>query len=377
MPLTLKTPREIDAMSNAGRVCSSILEQLAIAALPGVTSLQLDKLARQLIADAGAVAILDGYTAASTREPYPGVVCVCINEEIVHAPPSHRIIRDTDLVTLDLSIAFEGWCADAALTLAMPEAPDESRRLFTTTRECLHGAIASMAPGVRWSDIAALIREHARAAGLKPIARYVGHGIGRTLHEPPRLPIVEAEIAAWLQAEGDLILRPGMVITVEPILTTGSAESVELDDGWTALTADRAPAAHEERTLAVTADGIRDLTPVRALDLQLVGGTPLTFSVRAAGWSGRFGYPPPGSSPGAYWSRMGKQDDKFTFEGTVVEALPNAMFKVRLPNEQKTEVLAYVAGKMRVNYIRILPGDRVTVEISPYDLSKARITFRH
>lgn len=263
MPLTLKTPREIDAMSNAGRVLSSLLEQLAIASLPGVTTTQLDRLARQLIKDAGAVAILDGYQPVHPRPPFPGALCVCINEEIVHAPPTDRIIRDRDLVSLDISISVEGWCADAAITIPMPAADDGARLLATVTRECLHGAIAAMAPGVRWSDIAALIREHASRASLTPVGRYVGHGIGRQLHESPRLPIVESEVRAWIAEQGDLILRPGMVLTVEPILTEGDAQALELDDGWTAVTQDRTRTAHEERTVAILCSGCVDLTPVR------------------------------------------------------------------------------------------------------------------
>lgn len=264
MSLTLKTPREIDAMSNAGRVCSTLLEQLAIAAVPGATSVQIDRLARRLIADAGAVPILDGYVPAPGRPPFPGAVCVCINEEIVHAPPSPRIIREGDTVTLDLSVSVNGWCADAAITVTMPGAAPEHAALAAATRECLAGAIAAIGPGVRWSDIAALVREHAGRAGLRPLARYVGHGIGRKLHEAPRLPIVEAEVDAWRHSDGELIFRPGMVLTVEPILTPGDARTLELDDGWTAVTEDRTRTAHEERTIAILASGTRDLTPVRA-----------------------------------------------------------------------------------------------------------------
>lgn len=276
MALPLKTPREIDLMSNAGRVLSRLLDQLSIAALPGAATRQIDALARRLLHDAGARAVLDGYTSGPSRPPFPGAICVCIDEEIVHAPPGDRIIRPDSLVTLDLSISVDGWCADAALTVPMPDADAAARALASAARECLRGAAHAMAPGVHWSDIAALIREHAAAAGFTPVGRYLGHGIGRQLHEPPRLPIVEDEVRLAIEQYGDLILRPGMVLTLEPILTEGDARCVELDDGWTAVTQDRSRTAHEERTFAISCSGCTDLTPLEAADLPIVGGRPLT-----------------------------------------------------------------------------------------------------
>lgn len=261
MPITLKTPREIDHVSDAGRVLSRVLDRLVVAAVPGVTTRLLGDLAERLIIDEGAESVLKGYTTGPHRPPFPGAVCLCVNEEVVHAPPSARRLRDGDILTIDLSLRYRGWCADAARSVVVgAAATDDHARLARVTAECLAGVAACMTPGVRWSDVAALAREHAAREGLRCVGRYVGHGIGRSLHEAPRLPILDDEVAAWVRDAGDLVLRPGMVLTIEPILTPGDGRTVELADGWTVVMADGSPAAHEERTLAIVPGRCFDLT---------------------------------------------------------------------------------------------------------------------
>lgn len=261
MAIPIKSPDEIDAMRAAGRVLWRILGEVLNLCRLGTSSRDLNAAAHNAIRAAGAEPILLGYTQHGLP-PFPGASCICINEEALHAPPSPRILRAGDIVTVDIALRIGGWCADAARSSIVPgdpgaappgATPESIGRLLGATRRAIDAAIAAMAPGARWSAVAQAVGAIASSDGFSLIPAYSGHGIGRVLHEPPR---------AWSarhpdpdRPERDFILRPGMVVTVEPILTSGRPETIVLDDGWTVLTADRAPVCHEERTIAITRGG--------------------------------------------------------------------------------------------------------------------------
>lgn len=255
MAISLRSTAEIDAIAHAGAVLWKVISAVAAAARPGVSTHELDQLAEQLLHDAGARPILKGYTSGNAP-PFPACSCLSINDEVVHAVPGPRVLQLGDALTVDLAASVDGWCADAARTVLMPGTDDRTARLAQAASQALATAISLVRPGVQWSTIAARVAADARAAGFTLVRGYDGHGIGRALHESPR---------AWLHDAApptppDFTLWPGMVFTIEPVLTMGSGLVRTRPDGWTVETADGSRAAHEERTVAVTFDGRRVLT---------------------------------------------------------------------------------------------------------------------
>lgn len=255
MPVPLRSPDEIDSIGRTGRLLWSALGQVIDAIRAGQTSREVESRARRALALHGLEPLLEGYRAGASP-PFPGVACVCINEEAVHAVPSGRIIRDGDLVTIDLAGRFSDWCADAARSVIVGADSQGHAVLHDATCKALDAALCRIGPGVRWSEVAAGAATAAEGFGFRLVRGYDGHGIGRDLHEAPRAALAALDTAA----PHDFVLRPGMVITIEPVLTSGSARVVTLDDGWTVVTADRAPSCHEERTVAVVRGGRRVLT---------------------------------------------------------------------------------------------------------------------
>ncbi len=268
MAIPLRSPDEIECLSRAGRLCWSILDQLADACRAGVMTRDLDALASSAISQAGAQPLFLGYRAHDGRTPFPASVCVSINEELVHGIPGERLLRAGDVVSIDLGLSLDGWCADAARTVLIPPVTHEHATLHAGLLDLLAATIASMAPGLRWSEIVAAAGERARETGLTLVEPYAGHGIGRALHEPPRAPLLNAapDQAQSLPAAQDFVLRPGMVLTVEPIAVRGSGSALTASDGWTVLAADRAVGCHEERMVAIVRGGSRMLTaaPIRS-----------------------------------------------------------------------------------------------------------------
>jgi methionyl aminopeptidase len=260
-------------MRAAGRELWKILDALLALCIPGRSSMDLRREAHRRILASGAEPILLGYTQGGLP-PFPGPVCICINEEVVHAPPSARVLRPGDVVTIDLAIRAGGWCADAARSIVVTAEPlagraqahsgaqhDQAARLVAAAQNAADAGVAAMQAGARWSSVADAMGRVAADAGLVLIPGYSGHGIGRELHELPRAwSLRPAPPDGPGNPNPDFTLRPGMVLTLEPILTTGRAETILLDDGWTVLTADRAIVAHEERTVAITRSGPLVLT---------------------------------------------------------------------------------------------------------------------
>jgi methionyl aminopeptidase len=270
--LTLRTPREIDRIAAAGSVVARALDAAEHACAPGVTTLQINEAVAGVLRDAGAESLFRGYLQKGAP-PFAGEACISVNEGVVHGLPGGRPIAPGDLVTVDVGARLGGWCADAARSLLVPGGPDDAlaARLIEATRTILEHAAACMAPGRRWSEVGLELEELARETGFGIVTEYVGHGIGRELHEPPKAP------AYWTGFVGpDFVLEPGLVLAIEPILTSrpGTAEDLTrqgglpawrtpvrgLDDGWTIVTADGCLACHEEHVVAVAPGGGRILT---------------------------------------------------------------------------------------------------------------------
>lgn len=264
MAIPIRTPDEMRRLEAAAASVTRVVERAAMFVRPGLRTIDLDAYIRTLIDAEGGVAILDGYTGGGSGPGFRGAACLCLNEEVVHAPPGDRIIRDADLLTIDVSLRLDGWCGDAAITLPMAKTGERRRRLAHAARRAVSAGTRASTCGTAWSSVARAVQKAAEADGVRLISGYCGHGIGRELHEPPRLPLAAGELERWLAERGDLVLRPGIVFTIEPIVTEGDARTIELDDGWTVVTADRSDTAHEERMLGISRSGTHNFT--EALD---------------------------------------------------------------------------------------------------------------
>jgi methionyl aminopeptidase len=250
--IVLKSPREIELMRAAGRILAGVVDMLAATVKPGMSTLEIDEEVEAFIARAGARAAFKGYRG------FPATVCVSINEEVVHGIPSpHRRLKEGDIVGLDLGCIVEGYYADRAFTMAIGEIPDRVQTLLDVTRESLDRAVALCRPGRRLSDVSHAVQAHVEAHGFGVVRAFVGHGIGRSLHEDPQIP-------NFGEPGRGPVLKQGMVLAIEPMVTMGTWEVRVLDDGWTAVTADGSLAAHFEHTVAVTDAGPDVLTGAAA-----------------------------------------------------------------------------------------------------------------
>jgi methionyl aminopeptidase len=253
--IELKTPGEIAAIRAAGRVVAAILTAVREMAAPGVSPAELDALARDLIEDAGAVSSFLGYHPRFAPMPYPAVICASVNDAVVHAIPGPEPLASEDLLSVDLAVHLDGWCADAAISMIVGDPADpRDLALIDATDRALVAGIAAAQPGARLGDVAHAIGTTGRAAGFGLLADHGGHGIGRSMHEAPHVPNEG-------RAGRGLTLRPGLVLAIEPMLVAGGGDGYRHDrDGWTLRTADGSRAAHAEHTIAVTENGPLVLT---------------------------------------------------------------------------------------------------------------------
>ena len=246
--ILLKSPRELALMRKAGHVLAAVTERLTAWVEPGLSTQEIDEEVENFIRTRGAAPAFKGYRG------FPATICVSINDEVVHGIPSpRRRIKEGDIVGLDLGCIVEGYYADCALTLAVGEVAPRVRELLDVTRDSLARAVAACWPGRRLSDISHAVQQHVEAHGFAVVRQFVGHGIGRDLHEDPQVPNF-GEPGRGPQ------LKPGMVLAIEPMVTMGSWEVRVLEDRWTAVTVDGSLAAHFEHTVAITKDGPRVLT---------------------------------------------------------------------------------------------------------------------
>jgi len=256
MAIRIKKPGEIEKMRQAGRLVRMVLDRLNEMAAPGVRTEELDAEAERLCRSHGATCLFKGVPGRGRAGPFPGNVCVSLNEQVVHGIPSRREIRDGDLVSVDFGVRLDGWCGDAAETFLVGDVAPEARRLSDVTRNALEIAVQMMRPGERWSNIARAMQEYVEDEGFSVVREFVGHGIGSEMHEEPKVPnFVSRELLTR-----DIVLAEGMALAVEPMVNLGSPAVECAADGWTIVTRDRLPSAHFEHTLATTADGADVLT---------------------------------------------------------------------------------------------------------------------
>jgi methionyl aminopeptidase len=237
-----KSWAELQKMHRACRIVIDALQELADAAAPGMTTKELDKIARERIQREGAKPAFLGYLG------YPATLCISINEEVVHGIPGKRKIKDGDIVSLDLGCVVDGFYGDSARTIGVGKVSAEAARLMRVTEESLHAGIATCHPGKRVGDIGHAVQEHAEANGYSVVRQFVGHGIGTKLHEAPQVPNYGPP--GRLER-----LVPGMCLAIEPMVNLGGPDVRVLDDGWTAVTEDGKLSAHFELSVAITEHG--------------------------------------------------------------------------------------------------------------------------
>jgi methionyl aminopeptidase len=259
MPIIVKSRHDIDMMRRAGQAGCEILAKMRTAAVAGVTTAELDELARVEIAKIGARAMSKNYPTYKPGEGFPGHTCISVNEEVVHGIPGPRRLKDGDVVTLDLALSLNGFCCDTATTVPVGKISPSWQKLLDVTKETLALAIGNMRPGRRWSDVARLMQHYVEKHGFNVVREFVGHGIGREMHEEPKVP----NFVTFEQMRGDFELRKGMTLAVEPMVVMGRRDVVLLNDGWTVVTQDKQPAAHFEHTVAITESGVEILTDGR------------------------------------------------------------------------------------------------------------------
>ncbi len=247
--ILLKTPFQIERIRKAGRIAARVLRACKEAIEPNRTTAQsLDQLAERLVLEMGGFPAFKGYRM------FPGTLCVSINEQIVHGLPDERILKEGDLVTLDIGVFYEGFCCDTAITVIVGHTDYQRKRLVRFTEEALYKGIEQARPGNTTGDISSAMEAHVKSGGFKPARGLAGHGVGRFVHEMPDIP-------NWdMQPKQGTPLQEGMVLAIEPMIVMGDPEVEMSDDGWSIITSDKKPAAHFEHTVVITANGAEILT---------------------------------------------------------------------------------------------------------------------
>jgi len=252
-PPEYKSIREIGLMREAGKLVARALRICREMAKPGVRTVDINKAVEDLFASHNATPLFKGYIPGGMNTPFPAVTCLSLNEQVVHGIPTARALRDGDLLKVDTACRLNGWCADAAITIPIGVVRTERVRLIKVAEEVLQVAIQEMGRRRWWSEVAVRMQRHTQESGFSVVEQYVGHGIGRDMHEAPQVPnFVNRE----LQKRGDFRLEPGLVLAVEPMVNMGRGDVRVLDDQWTVVTQDGLPSVHVEHTLAVTAAGV-------------------------------------------------------------------------------------------------------------------------
>ena len=235
----LKTDEEVELMRESNILLGKTYAEVAKAIQPGVSTAQLDKIAFEFIKDTG------GFPACLGYEGYPATLCTSVNEQVVHGIPSEKqILKDGDIISVDSVISLNGYCSDSAYTFPVGEVAPEVLQLMRTTKESLYLGIEQAVTGRRLGDIGAAIQEHCERAGYSVVREFVGHGIGREMHEDP-------EVCNYGRRGNGIVLKSGMTLAIEPMICLGRRNLIIEDDGWTARTADRKPAAHYELSVCV------------------------------------------------------------------------------------------------------------------------------
>ncbi len=246
MAIAYRSKTEIEGIRRAGQVVMEILAVLREAVHPGITTGELDALAARELQRHNAISNFKGYSPAPGIPPFPGVICSSVNEEIVHGIPGKRVLREGDIVAIDFGAIVDGWHGDSAITVPVGTVAPETQRLLDVTQEALRRGIAEARGGNHVRDISRAIQTYVEGEGFSLVREYAGHGIGRELHEEPDVPNYVERRAP------NPMLRPGLVICIEPMVNAGTNRTRELGDRWTVRTADGKPSAHFEHTVAIT-----------------------------------------------------------------------------------------------------------------------------
>ena len=247
----LKTEDEIELLRRANLLVGRTLGELAKWIRPGVTTGMLDRIAETFIRDHGATPTFKGFPGA--YGPFPGSICTSVNEQVVHGIPGDVVLREGDVVSVDCGTRLQGYCGDSAYTFCVGEVAPATRRLLKVTKEALSIGIEHAVQGRRLGDIGSAIQQHCESHGYGVVREFVGHGIGKQMHEEPQVP-------NYGRPGTGVMLRRGMCIAIEPMITLGNRRIVFEPDGWTVRTADRCPAAHFEHTVAVGLGGAEVLS---------------------------------------------------------------------------------------------------------------------
>lgn len=260
--IILKSDREIELIRAAGNVVHRVLVRMRELARPGVTTGELNRVAEEIIAESGGIALFKGVTNPQARFPFPAALCTSVNEELVHGIPGNRVLKDGDIVSIDCGVKLAGYCGDAATTIAVGEVSGEATLLMDVTRRSLDLALEEVQPGRMWSEVAGKIQAYVEEEGFAVVRDFVGHGIGRDMHEEPKVPNYWDEGQSSLDFE----LLERMVLAIEPMVNVGTHRVEYGDrDRWVVVTRDRRRAAHFEHTVAVTAVGVDVLTDGRSV----------------------------------------------------------------------------------------------------------------
>jgi methionyl aminopeptidase len=254
--IMIKSPREIDLLREAGLIVAETLELMRENARPGVTTAELDRLAEEHILARGATPAFKGYRVPGVGTPYPASICASVNEEVVHGIPGDRRLVEGDIISIDVGTCYKKYYGDAAVTLPVGKVSEKARRLLETAEGALRMAIGVIKPDMALKDLSGAIQKHAESRGFSVVRKFVGHGIGREMHEDPQVPNF---VGAGSPA-GDTRLPAGTVIAIEPMVNEGTGNVEVLENGWTVRTKDRKLSAHFEHSVAVTAEGPRVLT---------------------------------------------------------------------------------------------------------------------
>ncbi len=245
--ILLKSKSDLEKMIKAGEILARVMNKVRESVRVGMSTIEIDNLAQELIRQERAIPAFLGYRG------YPAAICTSINEEVVHGIPGPRVILEGDILSLDLGVKFDGFFSDIAITIGMGRIDPKAKKLIEVTRESLNQGIKAAQAGNRLGEISSAVQKYVEKNGFSVVRQFVGHGIGSSLHEEPEVPNF------GMAAKGEL-LRPGMVLAIEPMVNMGTWECEVLEDGWTAVTGDKKLSAHFEHTVAITEDAALILT---------------------------------------------------------------------------------------------------------------------
>ena len=247
--IIIKTPAEIDILRDAGKILAEVIEELKGSLKSGMTTLEIDQLAESYISKKKVIPAFKGYRG------FPGCACVSVNEEVVHGIPRNKVIKEGDIVSVDVGIIYQDFYSDTATTIPVGKIDQRLRRLLDVTDQSLHKGIEQARVGNQLGDISHAIQIFVEKQGFSIVRDFVGHGIGRNLHEDPEIP-------NFGPAHQGPELKEGMVFAIEPMVNLGSRRTIILEDGWTVITEDKRPSAHFEHSIVITQDGPEILTKI-------------------------------------------------------------------------------------------------------------------